>query len=204
MRRRTAAVCLGVAAAMQIVAVIGPSHPMIGVALAIIAGLCVGWVWTRKVSTHWEMLLVTGTLGGAAMLLGSFIDAQQVDTGAVVLPPCHASEASVPSSFAFSGLVAGLGSWMTLLMLAVCVPACLMLCESCGPTAGRALRTHGVCTLTMLIGMFTGGSLLSPWVQPLGLGALGTAHVAMTIGMLFGTAFGSIVVDFIIDRPKPR
>lgn len=142
-----------------------------------------------------DMMLITACVGGAGMLLGGMID-DWVAPPSVNLdvPPCHRNLAdtstevqTAPWSWSTWSTWA---SWMNLVMLAVCVPACALLCRPCaGSSRATHWLVHGACAVGMMLGMFAGGALLGPSLENV-LGPRLGMHVAMVLGMVMGVAAG--------------
>lgn len=168
-----------------------------GVAASIAAALVFSLAW--RSSRAWLRIgVVTVSIGGVGMLLGTWLDMRQS-----AAPPESHHAAHDPAAHHASPAHAGqglavLGSWMTGLMLLFCVPACGAFCHSRqsrhsrqlpGSTA-RELALHGAGLLGMLGGMLlgaaAGGVLLS---QALGSALVGH-HLAMVAGMGAGSSLG--------------
>lgn len=207
-------VVLGVAIVVQAALLVGIERPGIDVAIVgLIASALVGLAISRIWSAGWDrpvcsMTLVTLTLGGLGMLCGAVIDDHQATKASVApieddarapeaaLPPCHAAfaeahaadpEPDAPRSHAW------LLSWMNLLMLATCVPACLLLCRCAG------LWVHGASGLGMFVGMIAGGAWLGPKLAPW-CGPSLAAHLSMLAGMTIGTAIAAAVSLRLTDH----
>lgn len=139
---------------------------------------------------------VTLSLGGLAMVAGGLLDgpvlgaqaARSTDAG-------HAHVGHAHVAHAHAGL-SHLLSWATVSMLAICVPACRLLCPG-----GRARTAcHALGALGMLAGMAVFGHLLGPTLGSwLGASALGD-HIAMLAGMTAGTGLGLAVARHSVEK----
>lgn len=152
-----------------------------------------------------EMLLVSGSLGGLGMFVGSMLDAGAVVPRSGVVPPCHAAvapQALLAMPWLGFDLVSNM-NWMNGLMLVACVGGCMLLCPRRVPCQPRdylaRCATQGILSVGMLLGMSLGGRLGS---APLGrtFGASGGMHLAMLGGMLLGTALVWPLTKIVISR----
>lgn len=136
----------------------------------------------HELQTGPAMALVSGGLGGLGMLCGTLLDRLGA---AFVVPPCHA---------AMSGMIGAQASWMNGLMFAACIPSCLWLCPVCGCWLSR-VYVHAVTVLGMFAGMQLGSRVLwrlagsARWAR-----YSGSMHLAMLVGMMFGTLAAYIIL----------
>ena len=140
-----------------------------------------------------EMLLVTGSLGGLGMLVGSMLDASVATPRIGVMPSCHvaaAPQALLAMPRLGFDLVPSL-NWMNGLMLLACVGGCLLLCPRRVPCQASdclgLCTTQGILSVGMLLGMSLGGRLGSSLLGR-AFGEAGGMHLAMLGGMLLGAA----------------
>jgi hypothetical protein len=153
-----------------------------------VASLLSAWVWRHgRGHVYRDMALTTLTFGGLGMLIGTYLDAP----GAA--PACHHHH---DAGFLFS--------WMTLLMLACCVPACVVLCEPCRGPRGRwsSCAAHTAATAGMLLGMWFVGARFTPVLARIVAEPV-ASHVAMLAGMTVGTLLGLFAVTLSPGRGRP-
>ena len=195
--RLLSAAAFGIAAqTLLLVSSAGAPAKWAACALALLGGviICLGARLSRtQPQPLLEMLLVTGSLGGLGMLVGSTLDASVATPRIGVMPSCHvaaAPHALLAMPWLGFDLVPSL-NWMNGLMLLACVGGCLLLCPRrvpCQPSGYLGLcTTQGILSIGMLLGMSFGGRLGS---SPLGraFGEAGGMHLAMLGGMLLGAA----------------
>jgi hypothetical protein len=179
-----------------------PDSDAMALALVLGAGLFAGALALgRRSRPLLDMVLVTVCVGGLGMAIGATMDGWLAPNVAM---PCHAGLAGESSSIAGTpGAWTGLLSWMNLLMLATCIPACAVLCEPCSRSSpGWRVVTHGLCALGMMLGMFAGGWALSPGLALVFGPAVGP-HVAMVTGMAGGVAAGWLLLHARSRRRRP-
>jgi len=175
-----------IAAAAATQAVLIAEDLWFGVMTGLAVGLLSGAAWARTPGQHGvRILIVTATLGGAGMAIGSSIDSWQAERAITAVFPNHPERcAAVTDVHLHLDLGSFLGSAMTLGMLALCVPGCLLLCGD-ARDSGRVERAlqHVGCTLAMLAGMWIAGRYGHDVVAP-----IAGMHLTMLGGMVAGTA----------------
>ena len=154
-----------------------------------------------------EMLLVTGSIGGLAMLLGSMLDVHFATAGTETRPSCHAAV----GSSAVLGMP-GLGfdlvpalNWMNGLMLVACVGGCVFLCSPRGNCQfGNYFdrcKTHVLLAVGMLLGMPFGAHFGSSLLGR-AFGEVAGMHLAMVGGMLLGVTMVWPLTALTFTRSK--
>jgi hypothetical protein len=129
------------------------------------------------------VLLSPIAFGGLGMLGGAIMDGAKDRS---CYSCCLRTKGIVPN---WKQLAESLTSWSTVVMVATCLSACLILCPR-NPRVRRLMHSwqyHGFTSLTMLLGMHGGGWYLTP------LFSCGNSIVAEHLAMVFGMSFGTML-----------
>ena len=98
-----------------------------------------------------------------------------------------------------------LSSWMTVLMLAACIPSCLLLCEGCSAAATKWQRAvHHVALQGGMLGGMAVSMLDSSLYERMAfLSPLVASHVSMLLGMVSGLAIVGWMLSTNLSKRVP-